>query len=290
MQNSGKQQIKSLTVTTSDDRTVVDVGDDDLVLITLGSMTEDSTLGSMHTPAKLQTDPNGGAWSLWRRLAAQSEVVGRPDTFAGKIDKTLWQSFTVTLHGPGFFEFMQSFTGNAAGTGGLVTFRDSKWLMSIVLAHQPHFRAQPDDAFVLWGYGLHPQNQGDLIRKPMLECSGSEIMQELFHHLPIGDLGAKVIEEANCIPCIMPYITSEFMPHHLGDRPQVVPGGTHNFALLGQYCEVPEDTVFTVEYSVRTAQVAVAQLLHLEHLVTPLYRGNRHPGVVLKALRTLLLT
>ena len=288
--NNGKQQIKSLTVTTGDDCTVVDIGDDDLVLITLGSMTEASTLGTMHTPAKLQTDLNHGAWSLWHRLAARSEAFGHPDAFAGQIDKTLWQSFTVTLHAPFFFQFMQSFTGNTAGTGGLVTFRNSKWLMSIVLAHQPHFRGQPDDVFVFWGYGLHPQNQGDLIQKPMLECSGSEILQELFHHLPIGELGRDVIENANCIPCIMPYITSQFMPHSVGDRPQVVPPAARNFALLGQYCEVPEDTVFTVEYSVRTAQLAVAQLLHLKHLVTPLYRGYRHPGVVIKALRALLYT
>ena len=31
-------------------------------------------------------------------------------------------------------------SGNEAGTGGLVTFKDSNWLMSIVLAHQPHWR------------------------------------------------------------------------------------------------------------------------------------------------------
>ena len=42
-----------------------------------------------------------------------------------------------------FFDKMAEFSGNEAGTGGLVTFKDSNWLMSIVLAHQPHFRNQP---------------------------------------------------------------------------------------------------------------------------------------------------
>ncbi len=286
-EREGEQSIAALAVESADGREDIRVHDDDLVLLTLGSMTEDSTLGSRHQAAALATHPESGAWSLWRRLADQSAVFGRPDAFAGQIDKTLWQSFTVTLDNPEFFEFMQSYTGNAAGTGGLVTFRDSKWLLSVVLAYQPHFRGQPDDVFVFWGYGLHPHERGDLVDKPMLDCTGAEILQELFHHLPAGDLGRKVVEYANCIPCIMPFITSQFMPRRPGERPQVVPEGARNFALLGQYCEVPDDTVFTVEYSVRTAQVAVAQLLHLDHLPTPVHRGYRNPRVVLKALRAL---
>jgi oleate hydratase len=51
---------------------------------------------------------------------------------------------------------MEQFTGNPAGTGGLVTFADSNWLMSIVLAHQPHFLNQPPGVEVFWGYGLVP--------------------------------------------------------------------------------------------------------------------------------------
>ncbi|MCY7383497.1 MAG: oleate hydratase [Microcoleus sp. CAN_BIN18] len=34
---------------------------------------------------------------------------------------------------------------------GFVTFKDSNWLMSIVLAHQPHFINQPADIQVFWG-------------------------------------------------------------------------------------------------------------------------------------------
>jgi hypothetical protein len=34
---------------------------------------------------------------------------------------------------------MNQFSGNEPGTGGLLTFKDSNWRMSIVLAHQPHF-------------------------------------------------------------------------------------------------------------------------------------------------------
>jgi len=265
----------------------IDVGADDLVLITLGSMTEDSTLGTMESPTRWHTNADQGAWGLWRNIARHSSAFGRPDVFCGEVNKSGWESFTVTLRDPLFFEFMEEFTGNSAGTGGLVTFRKSNWLMSIVLAYQPHFSNQPDDVWVFWGYALHPDHRGNLVDKPMMECSGREILSELFHHLPIGHAKSRILASANCIPCAMPLITSQFMPRATGDRPAVVPGGARNFAFVGQFCELPNDTVFTVEYSVRTAQTAVYKLAALNRKVTPIYRGYLRPQVVLRALRAL---
>ncbi len=265
----------------------IEVASDDIVLITLGSMTEDSALGTMETPPAWQANPDQGAWGLWQKIARHSAAFGNPEVFCGDVSKSRWESFTVTLKDPFFFEFMEEFTGNPAGTGGLVTFRDSNWLMSVVLAYQPHFANQPDDVWVFWGYGLHPERRGNLVDKPMAECSGREILTELFHHLPVGDASGRIIASANCIPCAMPFITSQFMRRAPGDRPQVVPDGARNFAFLGQYCEVAGDTVFTVEYSVRTAQTAVYTLLGLDRKVTPLYRGYLRPSVVLRALRAL---
>ncbi|MBA7475420.1 hypothetical protein ES707_10790 [subsurface metagenome] len=43
---------------------------------------------------------------------------------------------------------MEAFTRNVAGTGGLVTFKDSNWLMSVVLYHEPHFVGQQKDDVV----------------------------------------------------------------------------------------------------------------------------------------------
>ncbi len=262
----------------------IDLGDDDLVFVTLGSMTEDSTLGTMDSAVTTHVDPTSGAWALWRRLAAKIPQLGRPEVFCGDVAKSRWQSFTVTLSDPLFFEFMERFTGNEAGSGGLVTFCDSSWLMSVVLAYQPHFLNQPDDCWVFWGYGLYPERCGDHVGKPMLACSGREILEELFHHLPVGDAQGRIVAAANCIPCMLPYITSQFMPRRAGDRPSVLSATVKNAAFIGQYCEVPEDTVFTVEYSVRTAQTAVYGLLGLEKRVTPVYRGYRDPRVVLRAL------
>jgi oleate hydratase len=60
----------------------------------------------------------------------------------------------VTLKNPKFFDEMTRFSANDPGTGGLVTFKDSNWLMSIVLAHQPHFANQPREVHVFLGLWL----------------------------------------------------------------------------------------------------------------------------------------
>jgi oleate hydratase len=60
--------------------------------------------------------------------------------FNSSIPESYWESFTVTLNDPVFFEKMEAFSSNQPGTGGLVTFKDSRWLMSIV----PVSRVNPD--------------------------------------------------------------------------------------------------------------------------------------------------
>jgi oleate hydratase len=71
----------------------------------------------------------------------------------------------------------------------------------------------------------------------------------------------------------------------MGDRPLVVPDGSTNFAFLGQFVEVPDDCVFTVEYSVRTAQMAVFSLLDIDKQATPVYEGSHDLQVLLGALK-----
>src|SRR5699024_3755594 len=69
----------------------VDLGPDDLVLTTIGSLTENSKDGDHHTAAELDRGP-APAWDLWRRIAAKHSSFGRPEVFAGDIDKTKWES------------------------------------------------------------------------------------------------------------------------------------------------------------------------------------------------------
>jgi oleate hydratase len=72
------------------------------------------------------------------------------------------------------------------------------------------------------------------------------------------------------------------------DRPAVIPHGAKNFALLGQYVEIPEDVVFTVEYSVRGAMHGVYGLMGVDKEVQPIYHGIADPKVALASLRTLM--
>ena len=150
---------------------------------------------------------------------------------------------------------------------------DSSWLMSVVLAHQPHFAEQPAGVYVFWGYALHPDRIGDFIAKPMSACSGEQILRELCGHLNF-DFNT-TFAAANCIPCRMPYITSMFMPRAKGDRPPPVPAFSRNLALVSQFVEIPEDVVFTVEYSVRVAQMAVYKLLTIEREIPPILHHDR---------------
>ena len=259
----------------------------DLVIVTLGSMTEASSLGSMDSAPILKCKSDGGAWALWEKIAAGRPEFGRPSTFADHIDESKWVSFTVTLGDRTFFRLMRDFTGNVPGVGGLVTLADSSWLASIVLPHQPDFIGQPADVDVLWGYGLFVDKLGDFVKKPMHACTGREIMTEIMGHLRIEAEVSRILETANCIPCMMPFITSQFLRREKGDRPQPVPQGWTNLAFTGQFCELADDVVFTVEYSIRSAMAAVYGLLGSQREPPPVYKGQYNPNTLFHALATL---
>ena len=116
---------------------------------------------------------------------------------------------------------------------------------------------------------------------------GREIMTEVLGHLQFDSDSQAILKNAICIPCMMPFITSQFMPREEGDRPQVVPAGYKNLAFFGQYCELPNDVVFTVEYSIRTAQWAVSSLLGLKRKPPKVYKGATDPRVLFKAFKAL---
>jgi oleate hydratase len=259
----------------------------DRVIVTLGSMTEGSSLGGMDSEAELGTKQDGGAWTLWERIAQGRPEFGRPAAFTDHVDESKWLSFTTTLHNPDFFRLVRDLTGNVPGEGGLITFPQSNWLASIVLPHQPHFIGQPDDVQVFWGYGLSVDKPGNFVSKPMAACGGREIMTEIIGHLGAADRTAELLEGTTCIPCMMPFITSQFLRRAQGDRPQVIPEGWSNLAFTGQFCEQPDDVVFTVEYSVRSAQAAAYRLLGLDRDPPPVFKGERDPHVLYRAFRAL---
>ncbi len=266
----------------------IEVRKNDLVLVTLGSMTEASSLGDMDHPPLLKGRYDGGAWTLWEQIAASRPQFGRPSAFDEHVDESKWVSFTTTLHSETFLRIVRDLTGNVPGEGGLATFPESSWLASIVIPHQPHFIGQPEDVSVLWGYGLKVDEPGDFVSKPMSACTGREIMTEILGHLRVApEAETEILETSTCIPCMMPFITSQFLRREKGDRPNVIPEGTANLAFMGQFCELPDDVVFTVEYSIRSAQAATYALLGLKREPPPVYQGRVDPRVLAKAFMAL---
>jgi oleate hydratase len=115
----------------------------------------------------------------------------------------------------------------------------------------------------------------------MADCNGAEILQELCGNLRF-DLDT--VASANCIPCRMPYITSMFMPRLHTDRPIPIPHNSRNLAFISQFVEIPEDVVFTVEYSVRVAQMAVYQFLNIDRKIPPVTPHDKSLMVEFEAL------
>lgn len=276
-------------ITNSGTEDEITLTDNDYVFITNGSITESTDSGSWSKAPVLKDKSTSGAWMLWEKIANKDKTFGNPGVFSDNIDQQKWYSFTATLKDDTFHDYMEDFSGNLNGTGGLVTMTDSNWLMSIVVARQPHFPNQPKNVKVFWGYALFPDNEGNYIKKQMSDCSGHEILEELWYHLKIQDLMKPIVDsgKVNCIPVAMPFIDSLFMPRAVGDRPEVIPEGSTNFAFLGQFAEVPKDCVFTVEYSVRCAQTAVYGLFNTKKDVIPVYDSIHKPEILIKAMRAI---
>ena len=250
----------------------IDLTENDLVFITNGGCVENSTMGSQNKPAEFRPEIKaGGGWDMWRKIAAQDPAFGNPDKFCGNPELCNWMSATVETLDQRIIPYIKKickrdpFTGKVV-TGGIVTVKDSSWLLSWTINRQPQFREQPKDHCLVWVYALFSDKPGDYIKKPMRECTGKEICMEWLYHLgvPENEIEDMAEHSANTVPVMMPYIDAFFMPHAIEDRPKVVPDGAVNFAFLGQFAELPRDTIFTTEYSMRTGMEAVYTLLNVD--------------------------
>lgn len=74
-----------------------------------------------------------------------------------------------------------------------------------------------------------------------------------------------------------------FMPRAYTDRPLPVPKNSKNLAFVSQFVEIPEDVVFTVEYSVRVAQMAVYELLGVDREIPPILHHDKSVKVQVDA-------
>ena len=258
----------------------------DLAIFTLGSITADSRYGGNHDVPALVRNREDHGWTLWETLAQKAPDFGRPMTFYGNIDEHKWESFTLTMKDDVLLKRIIDYTGNEPGTGALMTWYESGWHLSIVVPAQPHFADLPEGLYTLWGYGFQIDHIGDYIKKPMSEATGQEILIELIKQLGFDDILDHVLATTNVTTAMMPYASALFACRKPGDRPQVIPQGSQNFAFLGQFVEIEDDVVFTVEYSVRGAMLAIYEFFGVEREIPEIYNGLLDPKVGLKALET----
>lgn len=268
----------------------------DLVFVTTGSIVEDTAYGDGDTVPQLtmgeHSPAEGSGWQLWKNLALKSPVFGRPEKFCGNVPASTWESATLTCTHSALTDKIKALSVNdpysgKTASGGIITFTDSSWLMSFTVNRQPHFPDQPADVLVVWVYALIMDKPGDHIKKPMVECTGNEILTEMCFHLGLIDQVDEVIAASKVRTALMPYITGQFMPRAKGDRPWVVPAGSINLACLGQFVETHNDVVFTLESSVRTARIGVYSLLGIKKQVPDIFPGQYDIRRLLRATRTL---
>ena len=264
-----RKQATRIEIVTEGETRYVDLTEDDLVFITNGGCVENSAMGSQNTPAPYDPEIKpGGGWDMWRRIAAQSPDFGNPDKFCYDSELCNWMSATVETLDQRIIPYIKNickrdpFTGKVV-TGGIVTVKDSSWLLSWTINRQPQFRTQSKDPCLVWVYALFNDRPGDYIKKPMRDCTGKEICMEWLYHIGVPENQIEELAEnsANTVPVMMPYIDAFFMPRNDTDRPKVVPDGAVNFAFIGQFAETARDTIFTTEYSMRTGMEAVYTLL-----------------------------
>ena len=269
----GKKTARAIECRTKNGEMEIPLTEKDLVFITNGSCTEGTIYGDQdHAPLGDAEVRSSGCWSLWKKIAAQDPAFGHPEKFCSDIEKTNWESATVTTSNEEIIDQIKKIcrrdprTGKVV-TGGIVSCRDSSWLLSWTINRQGQFKNQKKDEVCVWVYSLFTDVPGDHVKKPMKECTGKEITAEWLYHLgiPVEDIDRLAGEACNCTPTMMPYITAFFMPRRAGDRPDVIPDGSVNAAFLGQFAETPRDTIFTTEYSVRTAMEAVYGLCGVDH-------------------------
>ncbi|MEY8381197.1 oleate hydratase [Ileibacterium valens] len=282
---------QSITVSKDGKSEIINLDEDDLLFMTIGGLVENSSFGSQNEPAKLNTDlSDDGGWSTWKKIAKQSDDFGHPEVFCSDPEKTNWESATVETLDEEVFPYIQAITNRNVltghvVTGGIVTAKDSSWLLSWTINRQPQFRDQPNHHALVWVYGLFTDREGDYVKKAMRDCTGEEICEEWLYHLgvpedQIHDLAAN---HCNTVPCMMPFVTAFFMPRKKTDRPLVRPEGSKNFAFIGQFAETPRDTIFTTEYSMRTGMEAVYDLLDIERAVPEVWGSVYDVRDMLKA-------
>lgn len=291
-----KKTAKQIVYVKDGKEQTIDLVEDDLVFITNGCCTDTSCYGDQTHAPNLDKVKNGAgeSWDLWKNIAAQAQhgEFGNPDNFCGNVDETNWMSATIATSDETVIQHIMKICqrdprAGEVTTGGIVTVKDSvdNWYLSWTINRQPQFKSQDKNMVLVWVYGLTTNKEGNFVKKNMRDCTGEEICREWLYH--IGVPAAKIEDLArnacNTTTAYMPFITAFFQPRKNEDRPKVVPEGAVNFAFVGQFAETPRDTIFTIEYSMRTGMESVYTLLDVDRGVPEVWGSKYDVRELLRA-------
>ncbi len=266
---------------------IIKLTENDLVFVTNGSCVDSTRYGSQTTAPAYKSVKNGAgeSWDLWKKMAAQVNdgSFGNPEVFCGNVEETNWMSATIDVDDT-LLPYIMNITqrnphDHKVCTGGIVTVKDSwdNWRCSWTINRQGQFEDQPEDRTLIWFYSLYTNRPGNYIKKPMRECTGLEVAMEWMYHIgvPTYKIEEYAKNHSNTTTAYMPYIDAFFQPRNGLDRPKVVPDGSVNIAFIGQFAEIPADTIFTTEYSMRSGMEAVYTLMNVDRAVPEVW-GSRY--------------
>lgn len=69
----------------------------------------------------------------------------------------------------------------------------------------------------------------------MNECTGEEVLKEFLYYCGLENKMDEIISHSIAIPTVMLYITSQFMPRKINDRPEIISKSVSDLAFIGQF-------------------------------------------------------
>ncbi|KAF9895309.1 hypothetical protein FE257_000213 [Aspergillus nanangensis] len=242
------------------------IGPNNIVIANLGSTVSGSNIGhDDQLPFRRSIEPTRDLdenWSLWLELGTKYTQFGDPYTFCTRQSESMLESFTATATNSPLFDRLCSVSHCSSRAGAFIALQESRWKLNICLPVQPVFSDQPHDVKVFWGFATRPECEGDFVDKPMVRCSGTEIMTEILKQVDLDP--AVYLRNVITIPRFMPRMSSSLLSRAFNDRPEVTPRNTSNIAVIGHFVEIPNYTSVDLNYGVRTAKKAVSDLMGLK--------------------------
>ncbi|EAW09075.1 oleate hydratase [Aspergillus clavatus NRRL 1] len=261
-----QQSITRLEIVQNGNHLAKNLGRDDIILMTVGSSVSESIAGTNDHPPVWNLlelgEPLDENWSLWLALRNSDARFGDPYQFCTRESESLLESFTITTGDAIFFQHLWSLSDHQSEAGIFISLQESQWRMNICVPMQPVFSDQPPSVRVIWGFATLPARKGDYVKKPMLQCSGQEILAEMLWQLNIRRPPDR--QSTVTIPRLMPRMSASLLARAQNDRPEILPRGTCDIGLVGQFVEIPHISSVDVSYSVRSAEIAVSRLMGVE--------------------------